>query len=143
MIDYINSLEDLKRAAAHPYRSGEYLNDGTNVFEVSIMDSDNEALIQSYEEPNQLFYMINWDDENLYTEEGVKIPPVYGTEELTLDGKINELYDSIVEGRLTSKQTAFILLKEYREQAKQFRDTKQYVLIVDALRDTQELAEGL
>lgn len=74
---FINSLEDLKRECSHPYRSGEYLTDGTNVYPVEDKDEDNEALIETFEQ-DELMYMVNWEGDCIYTECGVKIEPVYG-----------------------------------------------------------------
>jgi len=72
---YINSLVDLKNQQNHPYRNGEYLTDGTQVFEVED-DDINLCLIESYEE-DALMYLINWEDLELYTEDGARIEAVY------------------------------------------------------------------
>ena len=72
----ITSIEDLKIAINHPYRNGEYLCDGTQVFEVTDDDNEMMGLIESYEgEP--LTYSVNWEDQDLYTDEGVQIEPIY------------------------------------------------------------------
>lgn len=77
-MNYINSLDDLKQAINHPYRSGEYLSDGTQIFEVSEDMNENECLIESYEgEPDALFYAVNWEGESLYTECGIEIESIY------------------------------------------------------------------
>lgn len=62
---------------------------------------------------------------------------------LILDNKINDLYNSIVEGRETNRQTAFIKLKQYREEAQKFRDTKHYESLNLSLVDTHYLAEEI
>ena len=72
----INCIEDLKAAINHPYRIGEYLTDETQIFEVDEDMNVNEALIDTYED-GELFYCINWEDDDLYTEQGVKIESVY------------------------------------------------------------------
>jgi len=77
MID-IHTLRELIEARNNPYRSSEYLFDGTQVFTVSDDDNENEALIESYGEEG-LAYGINWEDYDLYTEEGVKIESMYDT----------------------------------------------------------------
>lgn len=84
-VQFINSLEDLKQAIKHPYRIGEFLSDDTQVFEVSNDDNENEALIQSYDEKNELYYAVNWEDDSLFTEDGIKIRSVYE--------RVNELMD--------------------------------------------------
>ena len=76
-MEYINSLTDLKRQQDHPYRIAEYLTDGTQVFEVSEDDDINLCLIESYEEENELMYLVNWEDSELYTEDGIKIEAAY------------------------------------------------------------------
>ena len=47
------------------------------VFEVSNDDNDNQALIDSYDKKDQLFYEVNWEDTNLFTEGGKKIEAAY------------------------------------------------------------------
>jgi len=75
---FINSLKDLKEACNHPYRTGEFLTDDSQIFEVSLDDNINECLIESYEdERNALTYHVNWEDNYLFTEDGTQIPPVY------------------------------------------------------------------
>ena len=76
MTTTINSLEDLKIAINHPYRNGEFLCDGTQVFEVSDDDDEMVALIDSYG-PGELSYSVNWESQDLYTEDGIQIESVY------------------------------------------------------------------
>ena len=73
---YINSLADLKKAINHPYRSGEYLSDETQIFEVTDDDNEMAGLIESYD-ADGLFYAINWEDNTLFTEDGTQIESVY------------------------------------------------------------------
>ena len=72
----INNIQDLKNAINHPYRSSEFLTDGTNIFEVSDNDYENEALIETYGS-NELFYSVLWEGEPIFTESGIEIEPVY------------------------------------------------------------------
>ena len=74
--NYINSIEDLIAAYDHPYRMGEFLTDETSIFEVDEDDNINQALIDSCE-PDTLLYIVNWEDNSLYTEDGIKIESVY------------------------------------------------------------------
>lgn len=74
----INSMSDLKNAISHPYRGSEYFHDNTNVFEVSDDMNENQCLLESYEgEIDALLYCVNWEDDSLYTESGIKIEKVY------------------------------------------------------------------
>ena len=73
---YINNLEDLKEAINHQYRASEYLTDGTNIYEVYENDNDNLGLIETFKK-DELTYHVNWEDNNLFTEYGQKIEPVY------------------------------------------------------------------
>ena len=68
---------DLISARSHPYRASEYLTDGTQIFIVSDDDSENQALIDSYE-GDDLFYDVLWEGEDLYTEDGIRVVAVYG-----------------------------------------------------------------
>lgn len=74
----INSMFELKNAMSNPYRIGEYFTDGTMIFEVSDDMNENQCLLESYiGEKDALLYCINYEDDNLYTEDGVKIEKVY------------------------------------------------------------------
>lgn len=72
----INSLEDLKKASNHPYAMNGYLTDGTQIFDVTGNDEQDQALIDTYEK-DELDYDINWEDNNLFTEDGYQIKPAY------------------------------------------------------------------
>ena len=76
MEEYINCLADLKKQLNHPYRLGEFLTDETNIFVINEDDNNNSDLIESCE-PGTLIYMINWEDNYLFAEDGTKIEPVY------------------------------------------------------------------
>ena len=74
----IKTIIDLKNAINNPYRMSEYLTDGTQIFEVSDDMNENQCLIESYEgEDYALLYNINYEDDNLYTEDGNKIESIY------------------------------------------------------------------
>ena len=73
----VKTLEELKAACNHPYRSGEALSDGTQLFLVSDDNNENAALLEEYENDGGLIYFVNWEDDHLFTEDGQKIEPVY------------------------------------------------------------------
>ena len=73
----INNIIDLITAKSHPYRASESLTDNTQIFLVSDDDSENEALIEGYEE-GELFYGVHWEGDDLMTEDGESIEAVYG-----------------------------------------------------------------
>jgi len=74
----INTIEDFRTAINHPYRSGEYLTDGTSIFQVPDNEEEVICLIDSYEgEADALTYDVNWEDQNMFDEIGNQIKPVY------------------------------------------------------------------
>ena len=74
----INTITDLENVINNPYRMGEYLTDGTQIFDVSDDMNENQCLIETYDnEEDVLFYDINYEDDNLYTENGKKIEMIY------------------------------------------------------------------
>lgn len=76
----INTFANFKEAIKHPYRASEFFfdNDG-NVLEVPENENEIKELISQYNDCDlePLFYTVNWENEDLYTINGVKIDPAY------------------------------------------------------------------
>ena len=70
------SVEEVKDQFSHPYRNSEYLTTQVHVFRVPDNDDELQNLFDMYGEEG-LIYLINWDEPDLYTEDGQKIEPVY------------------------------------------------------------------
>lgn len=77
----IKSFEDYKRAIKHPYRSGEYLTDGTNIISCPKDDSEEDVLylLEIYDD---LEYHVLWEgflpvDDNAFNEDQIQIEGVY------------------------------------------------------------------
>ena len=75
MMIEIFTIEDFKQAINHPYRSGEYFSDGSELFQVSDNIEEVQEFIESYE--CGLEYHINWEDDMLYDNYGEQIEAVY------------------------------------------------------------------
>lgn len=73
MAIFITSKAQLKKEDLNPYNIGSYIGTSESEF-LSV-----EEVINNWEEHKnkRLYYFINWEDNNLYTESGQKIPAVY------------------------------------------------------------------
>ncbi len=73
-MERITSLNQFKEQLNHPYRNGEFLIVDNNIVEVP--DNDND-IIDNVVNHNEVYYNVNWEDNDLYFEHGKKIPTVY------------------------------------------------------------------
>ena len=74
----ILTFEQILEAINHQYRLGEYF---INAFNCVVEVPENltkESFNELLEENGTLIYTINWEDNFLFTEDGTKIPAVYG-----------------------------------------------------------------
>lgn len=71
----INSLEDFKQAINHPYRMGEYF--FTNSGELIEVPENNNEVLELIDEYGSLNYAVNYEDTDMYFENGKQIPTVY------------------------------------------------------------------
>lgn len=71
----VNTIEELKENLNHPYRMGEFISkqDG----EIVEVPESNEELIELLED-GFVYYGINYEDNELFFENGTKVPMVYG-----------------------------------------------------------------
>jgi len=75
----ITTLEHFRDAINHPYRIGEYFIDSDgNIFPVPEHEEGVIDLIfQAGEKKVTIFYSLNWEEENLFAENGTQIQPIY------------------------------------------------------------------
>ena len=73
----ILTFEQFLNAINHQYRLGEYFVNAFNCVVEVPQKLTKESFEELLEENVTLIYAINWEDDNLITENGTKIPAVY------------------------------------------------------------------
>lgn len=62
--------EELKELDLNPYNISGFVTDGSNVYTVE----DFIEFREMYDNGQNFYYCINWENDSLYTENGTKIP---------------------------------------------------------------------